>query len=166
MPSLNPALEAELQRHGQLLRVLGLALCVGAPITYLVVLVMAAFHGDYHPLLGSWQAVPFRNPLVPALLSAGLLALAGPKIIIGLFQSRIDSAPTFAAALELIRTGTLIACALLETLAIFGLVIGFVVGPDAGPLCLLMLLATPGAYAVLVPGLPVWRTSLEARNWE
>ena len=52
--------------------------------------------------------------------------------------------------------------ALLEAVAVYGLVMGFVEGPGIAPLTLAMLLVPPVAYPFLVPGEAAWRQSLES----
>lgn len=63
-------------------------------------------------------------------------------------------------ALHRLLNGHVVACALLEAVAVYGLVMGFVEGPGTAPLTLAMLLVPPVAYPFLVPGEAAWREAV------
>lgn len=152
MEPLNPELVAELRKHVMTARAMGFALCFGAPAVYLFLLIQIAFHGDYHPLLGGFHAVPWGDLRVIVLSMAGLALLAAGPFVVHQFWVRANGAATSQQLFASLRTGHIIHCALLESVAIFGLGLGFIIGPAAGPVCLVMLLVPPVGYLLLVPG--------------
>ena len=156
MEPLNPDLVAELRKHVLMARVIGFALCIGAPAVYLFLLIQTAFHGNYQPLVASFHGVLWGDLWIIVLSSIGVAILAVGPLISAYYWAQANKATTAAEVFSHLRTGHIIHCALLESIAIFGLVLGFVVGQSAGPLCFLMILAPPVGYLLLVPGRQSW----------
>lgn len=152
MEPMDPALVSELRKHVALARLLGFSLCFLAPAVYLVLLVRLGFHGDHHPLLAGFHSVPWGDLRIIILSMAGLAILAAGPFLVQQFWARANKAGTPAELFADLRTGHIVHCALLESVAIFGLALGFTVGPAAGPVCLAMLLTPPVGYLLLVPG--------------
>ena len=163
MEPLNPDLVAELRKHVLNMRSIGFAVCFAAPALYLFLLIQTAFHGNYHPLLAGFHGVLWGDLRIIILSSVGLAILAaGPMISAG-FWSRANKATAVSDLFAHLRTGHFIHCAMLESVAIFGLVLGFTVGQAAGPLCLVMILVPPVGYLLLVPGARSWMRLVSLR---
>lgn len=163
MEPLNPDLVAELRKHVTTARTLGFALCFAAPAVYLFLLVQAALHGNRQPLFAGFHGVPWGDLRIIILCSLGLAALAaGPMLSAG-FWTRANNAATTDELFAQLRTGHIVHAMMLESVAVFGLVLGFAVGQKAAPLSLLMILATPVGYVLLVPGARSWMRLISLR---
>lgn len=146
-------------------RLVGLAICYGAIASYLVVAFVAVFQSDPSLLFQSLQGrpgVPWRHPMVLALVLLSITQMAFLPTLRGLLLAKAQRAKHLAAALPQAFNATVVLCAILETVAIYGLVLGFVVGPAAAPLSLLMILLPPVAYPLLVPQREAWQALAEA----
>jgi F0F1-type ATP synthase membrane subunit c/vacuolar-type H+-ATPase subunit K len=152
MEPMDSGLVLELRKHLVLTRVLGFSLCFLAPAIYLLLLVQMVFHGDPHPLVAGFHSVPWGDLRIIVLSMASLALLAAGPFLVQQFWARADAAGTAADLFASLRTGHIVHCALMESVAIFGLVLGFTVGSAAGPVCLMMLLVPPVGYLLLVPG--------------
>lgn len=163
MEPLHPDLVAALRKHIQISRIIAFALCFGAPMMYLFLLVRITFHGDFGPMLAGFHGVPWGDLRVIVLCSLSVATLAGAPLISAMFWGRANRATTTGELLGKLRTGHIILCALLESVAIYGLVLGFLIGPGAGPLCLLMILVPPLGYLLLIPGSRSWMRLISLR---
>ncbi len=152
MEPMDPGLVVELRKHVALARAIGFAVCFLAPAIYLILLVQIAFHGDSRPLLAGFHTVPWGDLRIIVLSMAGLALLAAGPFVVQQFWIRANVADTAASLFSNLRTGHIIHCALLESVAVFGLVLGLLIGPAAGPVSLVMLLAPPVGYLLFVPG--------------
>lgn len=158
---LDPEVEGLLNLSFKKARLVGLALCYGAIASYLVVFFVAAFHGDAALLLRSLQGnpgVPWRHPLVLVLVILTITQLAFLPTLRGVLLAKAAQAKHVAAAMPQAFSATVILCALLETVAIYGLILGFAVGPATAPLSLLMMLMPPVAYPLLIPQREAWQS--------
>ena len=159
MPPLSSDDRIQFERAWVLTRLLALALCFGAPVMYAVVYLAAGMQAGLSE--GLRRGIPWSHPAVlgSVILSAGIL---GTAILLGpLFQGRLRRDPTLFRAVAVSRQATVVSCALLESVAIFGLVAGILAGPGTAPLVFLLFLVPPVGYLVLVPGPQVWLAILE-----
>lgn len=160
MPALNPTDRAQFAQGWAVTRMVALALCFGAPLAYAVVLVTAVLKGNLAHLLTG--PIPWSHPAVLGALFLSLGSLGGAVLVAPLFQGRLRRNPELVLALALSRQATVVTCALLESVAIFGLVAGVLAGPGAAPLALALFLVPPAGYVLLVPGAQTWLDLLEA----
>jgi hypothetical protein len=160
MPALSPDDRLQFQRAWTLTRLLAWALCFGAPLVYALVFAMTVLKGPLDQALR--LGMPWHHPAVlgTAFLSVGTLGAA--FLLNPLFLNQLRREPTLARAVALSRQATVVSCALLESVAIFGLVAGMLAGPGAAPLALLLFLVPPAGYLILVPGPQAWLAVLEA----
>lgn len=160
MPALSPDDRLQFQRAWTLTRLLAWVLCFGAPLVYALVFAMTVLKG---PLAQALRlGVPWHHP---AVLGTGFLSLGtlGAAFLLNpLFLNQLRREPTLARAVAISRQATVVSCALLESVAIFGLVAGMLAGPGAAPLALLLFLVPPAGYLILVPGPQAWLAVLEA----
>lgn len=152
MEPMDPGLVAALRKHVALTRVIGFALCFLAPAVYLLLLVQMVFRGNPRPLFAAFHSVPWGDLRIIVLSMVSLALLAAGPYMVQQFWARANVAGTAEGLFANLRTGHIIHCALLESVAIFGLVLGFTVGSAAGPVCLIMLAVPPLGYLLLVPG--------------
>lgn len=152
MEPLDPGLVVDMRRQLALVRVIGLSLCFLAPAAYLSVLIFTVFHGSPRPLFAGFHAVPWGDLRIIALSMVSLALVAAGPFLVQQFRASAYAARTAEGLFANLRTGHIIHCALLEAVAIFGLVLGIMVGPAAGPVSLVMLLVPPAGYLLLVPG--------------
>lgn len=160
----NPADETRFAEAFRRARVLGLALCYGTILPYGLVWFLAAFQGDAARLreaLGGTFALPLDRPVVLILLALAAAELAATPLVARFFAAQARRQADLGSALQRLLNGHVVACALLEAVAVYGLVMGFVEGPGTAPLTLAMLLVPPVAYPFLVPGESAWRQAVE-----
>lgn len=165
MPLPNPSDEARFSEAFRRARILGLALCYGTVLPYGIVWFMAAFHGDAARLgeaLGGAFPVPLDRPVVLALLALAAAELAAVPFVARFFAAQARRQADLDQTLQRLLNGHVVACALLEAVAVYGLVLGFAEGPGTAPLTLAMLLAPAVAYPFLVPGEAAWRETVES----
>lgn len=164
MPLPNPADETRLAEAFRRARILGLALCYGTVLPYGTVWFLAAFQGDaarFGEALGGALPLPLDRPVVLALLALAAVELAAVPFVARFFAAQARRQGDLGGALHRLLNGHVVACALLEAVAVYGLVMGFAEGPGTAPLTLAMLLVPPVAYPFLVPGEAAWREALE-----
>ena len=155
---LNPEQEEGLQSGLRLTRILAFALCYASTAIYAVLFALSVLQGRWEAFFQGFRAVPWQNPAVLVLLAiaAGTLALtfALPGILLG-FLRRTQP------VLKALHFCCLAIFALLESVAIYGLVLGFIAGPAVASLSLLLLLVPPAACPLVMPGEAKWREEFE-----
>lgn len=165
MPLPNPADETRFADAFRRARILGLALCYGTIVPYGLVWFLAVFNGDaarFGEALGGAYPLPLDRPVVLLLLALAAAELAAVPFVGRFFAAQARRQTDLGSALQRLLNGHVVACALLEAVAVYGLVMGFVEGPGAAPLTLAMLLVPPVAYPFLVAGETAWRQALES----
>lgn len=156
--SLNEPQEQELKTGLLVTRILAFALCYASPVLYALVYGIAVLTNRWSLFLQGFGTVPWTNPLVLGLLTVSATTLAGAFLLPDLLlraQLRMKLPP-----LPALRTRSLIAFAMLEAVAIYGLVLGFVVGPPVASLTLALLLVPPAACPLLLGSEEQWRERL------
>jgi len=131
---LTEAQERELQSALKVARILALAMGFGGPAAYFVVYGLAVLEGHWERFFLGLADVPWQNPVVLALLVVSIGTLAGAFLLPALLGASQAHLPPLAA----LRTRSIISYALLEAVSIYGLVLGFVAGPSAASLSLLL----------------------------
>ncbi len=129
--SLTEPQEKELQAALRVTRIIALAICLGGPVIYILVYGMVVLKGQWSLFLQGFKQVPWGKP-----------------------QQQFP--PLIA-----LRTGSIIACALVEAVAINGLVLGFVLGPALASLSLILMLVPPCYCLLNLPQEAAWRDSCE-----
>lgn len=154
---LTEAQEKELQTALRVTRILALAMCCGGPAAYLVVYGLALLKGDWAAFFQGLGGVPWSQPIVPALLAVSAMTLAGAFVLPGVLGAAQANLPPLAA----LRTRSVVSYALLEAVAIYGLVLGFVIGPAVASLSLVLMLVPPALGLTLLPSEQAWRDSCD-----
>jgi hypothetical protein len=148
--------EKDLQAALRLTRILAFAMCFGGPSAYIAVYGFAVLEGRWERFLQGLGSLPWQQPVVPALLAVSAMTLAGVFVLPGIL-SRVQPSQTSLLPLAVLRTRSVLSYALLEAVAIYGLVLGFVAGPSVASLSLLLMLAPPVFGLTLMPREHVWR---------
>jgi hypothetical protein len=134
------AQEKELRQTLLLLRIQAFALCYAAPTAYAVVYATAVLQGRWNLFLQGFDTVPWTDPLLLGFLAASLAALAAAFTMPRLLP--------LGHGLPGLRTRGTVAFALIETVAILGLALGFLLGPAVATLILVHCLV-PAALCPL-----------------
>lgn len=136
------AQEQELRTTLLVLRLQAFAMCYAAPLVYAAIYGVAVLQGRWSLFLQGFAAVPWTNPLVPALLVMALATLGAAFLVPRLLPLR--------PGLPGLRTRSTLTFALIETVAIFGLVLGFLLGPGVATPVLALLLVPPAFCPLLL----------------
>lgn len=103
------------------------------------VLLVASATRDWGAYVQGFGAVPWKEPMVLALLIAAGLSFGLALLGRGLLLRQARRARTDAARLLLELLGMILGMALLEAVGIYGLVLGFALKPVPAPLCGLLM---------------------------
>ena len=140
-------------------RLIVAALCFGSIAMYAAVYLAAVLKGNIKGYLIGFKSIPFTSPPVIILLAISAITFVAVLVLLRLFQTKIRFKPSSVLGLNLVSI--LIASAGLETIAIYGLVLGFMFGPDLSSLTLAMLLVTVAGGILIFPRANQWRSMLE-----
>lgn len=158
---LNPAQEQELQSALRTTRILAFAICYLPIALYAAVFTMTVLQGQWRLFLQGFKPIPWQHPILLAFVAISFVmlvsALVVPNVLLNLQQ---NAQPGLAS----LRTKSIITFALLESIGIMGLVLGFILGPAVASLTLILLAVPPLACTLVFPKEPAWRTYLERNH--
>jgi len=155
---LNPTQEAQLQSALRITRIITFALCGASPVVYLAVYGLVVLQGRWNVFLQGFAPVRWGDPVLLALLFVSASSLAMAFVLPGQLQKfQPRSQPVLAA----LRTRSIVACAMLESVSIFGLVLGFAGGPSNASLSLFLLLLPALLCPLFLPNEGKWRELFE-----
>jgi F0F1-type ATP synthase membrane subunit c/vacuolar-type H+-ATPase subunit K len=141
---------ADLQAHRRLTRIIAFALWMAVWI-YAVIYTFQILHGDPRGFLGPLSGAPWGQPILPVLCGLGAMmpvpALAMRFVLLG----RAARAPEGPQRWSLERIAMIVPIALFESVAIYGLVAGFILGPATAPVSALLFLVPLAAIPFLLP---------------
>jgi len=129
-------------------RIIVSVLCFATTLLYLMVYTFAVLKGNPRGFGVGFTKVPFDSPPIIVLLILSALTFIGVLVGLTWFQSRASLKPKTAVLAHTVSIG--LASALLETVAIYGLVLGFMFGPDLATITLTL------ACAVIIGGILVF----------
>lgn len=133
-------------------------ICFVMPFLYLSVYSTAVLQGNISKFVIGFSKVPFKQaPIVVLLVISAFtfLAVNGMKYF---FYTRTTLKPSSVIPLNIIFC--IVASAFMETIGIYGLVIGFMYGPEVASLTLTMLLVT------VLGGITIFPRNLDWRNMQ
>jgi hypothetical protein len=107
---------------------------------YALVYSIAVLKNDLSKFTIGFAKVPFGQAPIIALLAIAIFTFAAVLVAKYLFYSKAKPKATSVIALNIVFT--IVASAFLETIAIYGLVLGFMYGAEVSSLTLTMLLIT------------------------
>lgn len=142
-----PDLEAMTQKKQKSLqtslligRVVVTVLCFLTVGMYALVYTIAVLKGSPRGFAVGFSKVPFTSPPVITLLAISAVTFAG--VIIGLRRFLARASLKATSAVMTFTIAMVLSSAFLETIAIYGMVIGFMFGPEVSTLTLTMFLVT------------------------
>lgn len=140
-------------------RILVSAICFAAVAMYALVFSMAVLQNDVSKYAIGFAKVPFSQPALIVLLVISALTFAAVLVAKHLYYTRALPKPTSVSPMNLVFV--IIASALMETIGVYGLVLGFMFGPDVASLTLAMLLVTVLGGIILFPRQRAWESVYE-----
>ncbi len=136
-------------------RIIWISLCFGTPLIILFLYNFLILHGGAGGFLSGFGMVPWKSPLVYGLLSLSGLTLVASAILPELLlkQFKFKEPSVFVR----LRVRHLLTCLFLESIAVYGLVLGFTFGPGLASLSLGLILVPMVAGCVIFPTEHDWR---------
>jgi F0F1-type ATP synthase membrane subunit c/vacuolar-type H+-ATPase subunit K len=145
---MNPAADLSAQRR--VTRIIAFALWMAVWV-YVAIFATQILKGDLRAFFAPLSSAPWNQPILPALCGLGAMmpvpALAMRFVLLG----RAARAPEGPERWGLERVAMIVSLALFEASAIYGLVLGFVVGPASAPVSALLFLLPLAAIPFLLP---------------
>lgn len=117
-------------------QIVAVATCVGAPCTYLLVLLLARFEGNF----GMFAAALTGTQAWTHPMSLGLMAVSGASLSALGAVDLLVKTPRHGAPWNRLKMRTIVQSALLESVAVYGLVLGFIQNPPPMALVLALVL--------------------------
>ncbi len=156
---LSPVQENELQQALRASRVIAGVVCYGTTLLYVAVFALKVLGGNWRQYLIGFSQVPWGNVFMLSLLAVSILSLGATVLL----RNRLGSTGKFQTSptLILLRVRSILICALLESIAIYGLVMGIVIGPHVATLALFFFAAPILGAPFLLPGKAEWRREFE-----
>ena len=151
-----PDLERELRQSVRQARLVAATCCFIAPIMYLLTLGTQAFHGRWAQFLAGFGQVPWTDPRVPGALAVAAVAMALAVVL----PARLGRMTPPGSALAALRGRNLLSSALLVAVAVSGLFLGVKLGPPAGSLSLILILAPMARGWFVFPRAARWRAAM------
>lgn len=121
-------------------RIVVAVICFLMVSMYALVYTIAVLNGNPSRFLVGFSKVPFASPPIIILLTISSVTFAG--VIIGLRRFLAQASLRGTKAVMTFIIAMVLASAFLETIAIYGMTIGFMFGPEVSTLTLTMFLAT------------------------
>ena len=140
-------------------RILVSMICFATVGMYALVFSIAVLQNDVSKFAVGFAKVPFTHPALITLLVISVLtfvAVIGAK---RLYYSKARPKPASVSSLNLMFA--IVASALMETIGIYGLVLGFMFGPDVASLTLAMLFVTVLGGIIIFPRQQPWQSIYE-----
>jgi len=140
-------------------RILVSMICFAAVGMYALVFSIAVLQNDVSKFGIGFSRVPFTQPTLTTLLVLSVITFVAVIVAQHLYYSKARLKPSSVASLNLVFAT--VASALMETIGIYGLVLGFMFGPDVASLTLAMLLATMLGGVIIFPRQQAWQSIYE-----
>jgi hypothetical protein len=131
-------------------RIIAFALWMANAI-YLGLLAFVVLKGELGGFLAPLSGVPWTNPLVAVLAGLGAMTPVPALLLRRILLARAAAITEPMPRLLQERNALIIPAALFESVGIYGLLLGFAVGPATAPLGLLLLLVPLAAIPFLLP---------------
>lgn len=154
-----PSQEKSLRTTLLVARVLVSLICFVAVGMYALVFSMAVLQGDVSKFAVGFAKVPFTQPALIALLAISIFTFVVVVVIKHLYYTKARLKPSSVSPLNLVFA--IVASALMETIGIYGLVLGFMFGPDVASLTLVMLSVTVLGGLIIFPRQEAWQSIYE-----
>lgn len=140
-------------------RILVSVICFAAVAMYALVFSIAVLQNDVSKYAIGFAKVPLDQPALIILLAMSALTFAAVLVAKHLYYTRARPKPASVSPMNL--AFVIVASALMETIGVYGLVLGFMFGPDVASLTLVMLLVTVLGGIILFPRQQPWQSVYE-----
>ena len=136
-------------------RSIWLALCFGTPAVLLFAFNVQVLQGHPASFLTGFASIPWRNPLVLGMLTLSVATL----IALALLPERLSNLDRFKASpiFSRLLIRHVLTCGLLESIAIYGFLLGFVLDATLASLSLVLMLVPMGVGCIIFPNEHDWR---------
>ena len=143
-------------------RMLWLALCFGMPAALLVGFTFRVLGGHPSPFLAGFGEVPWTNPIVFGLVLLALVSVLAAAVLPESLSRQFKFKDPSIFFRLLVRH--FLTCIFLETVAIYGVVLGCLLDPRSASLTLALLLVPMLVGCVIFPNENDWRYRFELEN--
>lgn len=151
--------EKPLQTSLLVARIIVSIICFAMPFLYALVFSTAVLQGNMSKFAIGFSKVPFSRAPITVLLVISVLTFLGVNAIKYFFYVKATPKPSSVIPMNIVFA--VVASALMETIGIYGLVIGFMYGPEVASLTLSMLLVTVLGGVIIFPRKQAWQTRYE-----
>jgi F0F1-type ATP synthase membrane subunit c/vacuolar-type H+-ATPase subunit K len=141
---------ASLETQRRTSRIIAFALWLAVWV-YAFIYVFQILKGDPRGFLAPLAAAPWGNPVLVVLCALAALVTAPALLLRHTLLERAAKAHDAALRCGLERTGMIVSMAIFESIAIYGLVLGFVLGPATAPVSALLFLVPLVVNPFLLP---------------
>lgn len=158
-PITLPNQERSLQATLLVARIVASLICFAAVGMYALVFSVAVLQNDVSKFTIGFAKVPFTQPALVTLLVIASLTFVVVVVAKHLYDTRARPKPSSVSVMNLMVS--IVASALMETIGIYGLVFGFMFGPDVASLTLCMLFVTVIGGVIIFPRRQAWYSIYE-----
>lgn len=154
-----PSQEKSLRTTLFVARVLVSLICFAAIGMYALVFSISVLNSDVSRFAVGFAKVPFAQPALITLIVISAITFVAVVVAKHLYYTKARPKPSSVSPMNLVFA--IVASALMETIGIYGLVLGFMFGPDVASLTLAMLLATVLGGVIIFPRQQAWQSIYE-----
>lgn len=155
----NPTKEKSLQTSLLVARIVVSIICFVMPCLYVLVYSTAVLQGSMSKFAIGFSKVHFSQAPITVLLVISVLTFLAVNGVKYFFYAKATPKPSSVIPLNIVFA--IVASAFMETIGIYGLVIGFMYGPEVASLTLTMLLVTVLGGVIIFPRKQAWQTMHE-----
>ena len=156
--------ESNLESNLRVSQILAVALGFLTPVVYIAVYAIAVLQRNPSGFWVGFRAVPWGDPVLLVLLLTALGMLGAASMAPDFLAVRTPQGSS--SLFGRLRVRLVIACAFLESIAVLGLVLGFVLGPEMASLSLVMLLVPVVGVILLFPRKAEYQAELDRAQRE
>jgi F0F1-type ATP synthase membrane subunit c/vacuolar-type H+-ATPase subunit K len=140
-------------------RIIVSLICFAAVAMYTLVFSIAVLQNELSKFAIGFSKVPYTQPALVTLLVVSIFTFVAVLVAKYLYYTKARPKPSSVPSLNLVFA--IVAAALMETIGIYGLVLGFMFGPDVASLTLTMLLVTVLGGVIIFPRQQAWQSRYE-----
>lgn len=134
-------------------------ICFVMPLLYILVFCSSVLHGNISKFAIGFSKIPFKQTPIIVLIVISILTFVAINGIKFIFYAKITPKPSYVIPMNL--AFAIVASGFMETIGIYGLVIGFMYGSDVASLTLIMLFVTIIGGVIIFPRKHAWQTMHE-----
>lgn len=138
------------QTHRRVSRIIAIALWMAVWI-YVFIYATQVLKGEVQGFFAPLGDAPWRNPILPVFCGLSVILPMPAFVMRSVLLARAANAPDGPLRWGLERVAMIVTMALFESVAIYGLVLGFVLGPATAPVSALLFLVPLVVNPFLLP---------------